>query len=68
MTIKLTPQEIVNWLLWLADQIVAAGFAAVFVGVIVRYWGVAFPLVPSSDPTNLAYYAGAWWLYRKARG
>lgn len=67
MTIKLTPQEIINWVLWFADQVVAVGFAVIFVGIVLRHWGTGFWAIPVQDAQTLAYYAGAWWLYRKGR-
>lgn len=67
MTIKLTPQEVINWLLWFADQVIAVGLALIFTAIIIRQWGVSNPWLPTMDATNLAYLAGAWWLARKAR-
>lgn len=69
MTISLpkSPQEFIDLILWLADQFVALGFAVIFVGVILRNWSVGHWTIPVEDAQTLAYYAGAWWLYRKAR-
>lgn len=60
-------QEMIDWLLWLADQVVAIGFAVIFVGIILRHWSFGFWAIPVQEAQVLAYYAGAWWLYRKAR-
>jgi hypothetical protein len=54
------------WLLWICTQIITVGFLLLFAGSMLALFGARVPYVPVLDFTALAYFAGAWWLYRRA--
>ena len=45
-------------------QVIGYGLLLLIAAAVVGRYGVRVPWVPAVNVTELAYLAGAWWLYR----
>ena len=56
--------QLIGQIAAIITQAIGYGLLLLIAGAVLQKYGVRVPYVPAINPTELAYLAGAWWLYR----
>lgn len=56
--------QLVSQITGIVTTIVGLALLVLVAGAVLAKFGVRASFLPSVNPTELAYLAGAWWLYR----
>lgn len=56
--------HVINQIAAIVTQVIGYGLLLLIAAAVVNRYGVRVPYVPSINVTELAYLAGAWFLYR----
>jgi len=62
----MTPQQVINLIVSWVQQAVGIALLILIAGTVIRMLGVRIPALslPAPSPTELAYLAGAFWLWK----
>jgi len=56
--------QLVNQVAAIVTQVIGYGLLLLIAAAVVNRYGVRVPYIPTINATELAWLAGAWWLYR----
>ena len=60
----MTASQIISTIETIVTQIIGYGLLLLIAAAVLVRYGVRVPVIPAINVTELAYLAGAWWLYR----
>ena len=56
--------QLIGQITAIVSQAVSIALLLLIAAAVLQRYGVRVPYLPATGPTELAYMAGAWWLYR----
>ena len=57
-------QQVVSQITSIITQVIGVGLLLLILAAVLAKYGIRIPQLPAASPTELAWLAGAWWLYR----
>jgi len=57
-------QQAISQITGIITQIIGVGLLILILAAVLARYGIRVPQLPAASATELAWLAGAWWLYR----